>query len=66
MSADKKRELIELVRRSPQPKRTTIAELGLSRSTFYRWQQRYREQGEAGLADRKPDPTAVWDRLPPA
>ena len=66
MSADKKRELIELVRRSPQPKRTTIAELGLSRSTFYRWQRRYREQGEAGLTDRKPSPAAVWNRLRPA
>jgi RNA-directed DNA polymerase len=66
MSAEKKRELIELVRRSPQPKRTTIVELGLSRSTFYRWQRRYREQGEAGLVDRKPDPGAVWNRLRPA
>ena len=66
MSADKKREMIELVRRSPQPKRTTIAELGLSRSTFYRWQRRYREHGEPGLADRKPSPTAVWNRLRPA
>ena len=65
MSADKKRELIELVRRSPQAKRTTIAELGLSRSTFYRWQRRYREQGEAGLVDRKPEPGAVWNRLRP-
>ncbi len=66
MSADKKRELIELVRRSPQPKRTTIAELGLSRSTFYRWQRRYRDQGEAGLVDRKPEPGTVWNRLRPA
>jgi len=65
VSVDKKCELIELVRRSPQPKRTTIADLGLSRSTFYRWQHRYREQGEAGLADRKPDPAAVWNRLRP-
>jgi RNA-directed DNA polymerase len=66
VSAEKKRELIELVRRSPQPKRTTIAELGLSRSTFYRWQQRYRAQGELGLVDRKPEPGAVWNRLRPA
>jgi RNA-directed DNA polymerase len=66
VSAEKKRELIELVRRSPQPKRTTIAELGLSRSTFYRWQQRYRAQGEVGLVDRKPEPGAVWNRLRPA
>ena len=63
MSADKKREMIELVRRWPQPKRNTIAELGLSRSTFYRWQQRYRAQGEVGLVDRKPEPGAVWNRL---
>ena len=28
MSAENKREMIELVRQSPQPKRTTIAELG--------------------------------------
>jgi len=66
VSAEKKRELIELVRRSPQPKRTTIAELGLSRSTFYRWQRRYRAQGEVGLVDRKPEPGAVWNRLRPA
>ena len=66
MSADKKRELIELVRRSPQPKRATIAELGMARSTFYRWQRRYRDQGEAGLVDRKPEPGTVWNRLRPA
>ena len=60
MSAEKKREMIELVRRSPQPKRATIAEPGMARSTFYRWQRRYRDQGEAGLLDRKPEPGAVW------
>jgi len=58
--------MIELVRRAPQPKRRTITELGLSRSTFYRWQRRYRDQGEAGLVDRKPEPGAVWNRLRPA
>jgi putative transposase len=65
MSADKKREVIELVRRSPLPKRATLAEMGLARSTFYRWQRRYREQGETGLVDRKPEPGAVWNRLRP-
>jgi transposase-like protein len=63
VSAEKKREMIELVRRSPQP--TTIAEMGLARSTFYRWQRRYRDQGDAGLADRKPEPGAVWNRVRP-
>jgi hypothetical protein len=49
----------------PWRKRRTIAELGLSRSTFYRWQRRYRDQGEAGLVDRKREPGAVWNRLRP-
>src|SRR5260370_23204465 len=57
--------MIELVRRSPQPKRATIAELGMARSTFYRWQRRYHDQGEAGLLDRKPEAGAVWNRLRP-
>jgi len=65
VSAEKKREMIELVRRAPQPKRATIAELGLSRSTFYRWQRRSRDRGEVGLVDRKPEPGAVWNRLRP-
>jgi len=65
VSAEKKREMIELVRRAPQAKRRTIAELGLSRSTVYRWQRRYRDHGEAGLVDRKPEPSAVWNRLRP-
>ena len=33
--------------------------------TFYRWQRRYRAQGEVGLVDRKPEPGAVWNRLRP-
>ena len=29
--------------------------LGISERTFRRWCGRYREEGEAGLADRRPD-----------
>jgi transposase-like protein len=47
VSAERKREMIELVGRAPQPKRATIAALDLTRSTFYRWQRRDRDQGEA-------------------
>jgi transposase len=57
--------MIELVRRAPQPKRATIAELGMARSTFCRWQRRYRDQGEAALMDRKPEPGVAWNRLRP-
>jgi putative transposase len=65
MRAERKREVIELVRKSPWPKRRTLAELGISRSTYYRWQRRYFEQGESSLLDRKPRPGRVWNRLRP-
>lgn len=65
MTPQRKHEVIELVRRSPAAKKRTIAQLGLSSSTYYRWQRRYRQQGEAGLVDRRPQPTTIWNRLKP-
>ena len=66
MPTDKKLEIIMLVNRSPVSKRETLRELGMSRSTFYRWQKRYRVQGEVGLIDRRPAPGTIWNRLHPA
>jgi transposase len=65
MGTGKKREVLELVQRSPVAKRETLAELGVARSTYYRWQRRFRAQGEVGLVDRRPDPGTVWNRLKP-
>ena len=53
MTPERKRQVIELVRRAPVPKQQTLQQLGLSASTYYRWQRRYRLQGEAGLVDRR-------------
>jgi transposase InsO family protein len=66
MPAGKKLEIVTLVNRSPLPKRKTLLELGMPRSTFYRWQKRLRAEGEAGLVDRRPEPSTVWNRLRPA
>jgi len=65
MKPEKKREVIDLVRRSPVPKKETLKELGLPASTYYRWQRRCREFGEAGLVDRRPQPGTIWNRLRP-
>jgi putative transposase len=65
MKPERKREVIELVRRSPVAKKQTLAELGLAPSTYYRWQRRHRQEGEAGLADRRPQPETIWNRLRP-
>ncbi len=65
MGAGRKREVLDLVRRSPLPKRRTLEELGIPCSTYYRWQRRLRQQGEVGLVDRRPQPGTVWNRLTP-
>jgi putative transposase len=61
-----KLEIIELVETSDQPVKWTLAELGVPRSTFYRWYERYRVAGAAGLADQSPGPRRFWNRIPDA
>jgi transposase-like protein len=36
-SASEKLEIIRLVEQSPSPVRRTLAQIGIPRSTFYRW-----------------------------
>lgn len=61
-----KLEIIHLVETSDQPVKRTLAELGVPRSTFYRWYARYRIAGAAGLADQSPGPRRFWNRIPDA
>jgi DNA-binding IclR family transcriptional regulator len=49
MGAERKWEVIDMVRRSPLPKARTLEELGIPRSTYYRWQRRLRQHGAVGL-----------------
>jgi putative transposase len=65
MKPERKREVLELVRRSPVEKKQTLGELGLAASTYYRGQRRYRDEGEAGLVDRRPQPGTGWNRMKP-
>ena len=58
--------IIELVETSDQPVKRTLEELGVPRSTFYRWYERYRVAGAAGLEDQSPGPRRFWNRIPDA
>ena len=62
--ASEKRAIINLVERSHLPVRRTLDKLGIPSTTFYRWYDRYRAQGEAGLEDRTCGPGRVWNRIP--
>ncbi len=62
--ATEKLEVIRLVERSHLPARQTLAMLGIPRTTFYRWYDRYRFDGEEALQDKAPLPARVWNRIP--
>jgi len=62
--ASEKLEIIDLVEGSHLSARQTLAKLGIPRTTFYRWYDRYLQRGEAGLKDQSPKPDRVWNRIP--
>jgi len=62
--ASEKLEIIRLVETSPLPVRRTLAQLGIAKSTFYAWLDRYHAGGLDGLEDRRPRPRRIWNRIP--
>ena len=46
------------------PTKRTLDTLGISRTTFYRWYDRYLSGGPEALEDRSPKPSRVWNRIP--
>jgi putative transposase len=59
-----KLEIIRIVERSRQPAKWTLDKLGIPRTTFYRWYDRYQTGGPEALEDRSPTPSRVWNRIP--
>jgi len=62
--ASEKLEIIRLVEGSHLPTRRTLDKLGIPRTTFYRWYDRYLAEGPEALEDRSPRPSRVWNRIP--
>jgi transposase InsO family protein len=62
--ASEKLEIIRLVERSHLPTKRTLDKLGIPRTTFYRWYDRYQAHGPEALEDRSPKPSRVWNRIP--
>jgi putative transposase len=62
--ASEKLEIIRLVEQSHLPAKRTLDKLGIPRSTFNRWYDRFLTGGVDALEDRKPQPGRVWNRIP--
>ena len=65
-SASDKIEIIRLVEQSHLPAQRTLEKLGIPRSSFYHWCDRYQRGGLEALADRPSRPDRVWNRIPEA
>ena len=63
-SASEKFEIIRLVEQSHLGVRPTLQMLGIPKTTFYSWYDRYRAFGEANFKDRNSHPGQVWNRIP--
>ncbi len=63
-AASEKLEIIRIVEESHLSARKTLAKLGIPRTTFYRWYDRYLQRGDSALKDRSPRPQHVWNRIP--
>ena len=62
--ASEKLEIIRTVETSSLPVRKTLAQIGIPKSTFYAWLDRYAGGGLDALDDHRPKPERVWNRIP--
>ena len=62
--AGEKLEVIRLVEGSELSIRRTLTELGVSRSSFYRWYRQYLDGGPEGLEPASRAPRRFWNKLP--
>ena len=62
MSGIEKGEILALVAKSGLPRRRALTQLGLPKSTYYRW---LRRQAEGRLQDKKGGSPTPWNRLRP-
>ena len=59
-----KMEIIKLIDGSTVSANKTLKELGIPKSTFYKWYKRYEQGGFDALAPSKRNQNRVWNRIP--
>jgi len=65
MTAESKLEVLRAVEGSGLPVKQVLAQLIISRSTYYRWRRGFRQRGQAGLHDRPPIRSRTWNQILP-
>jgi transposase InsO family protein len=65
MSEYMREDLIQKVELMEGSRKQILHELGISRSTYYKWRKAYDEDGLPGLEKTKPVASRIWNRLTP-
>ena len=59
-----KMEIIKIIQESELGVSRTLKELGVNKSTFYKWYGRYQDAGYDGLAPKKRAVNSQWNKIP--
>ena len=65
MSAELKLEVLRAVQGSELPATQILSQLGIAKSTYYRWRQNFRCRGRPGLHDQPPARKRTWNQVLP-
>ncbi len=65
LKAVEKQEIIWMVEPSDLGVNQTLNQLGIPKSTFYKWYKAYTEKGTIGLEPQAPGSRRQWNMIPP-
>ena len=65
MAASSKLEVLRAIEGSGLSVTHSLRELGIPRSTYYRWRGKFRRRGQPGLYDQSPVRRPVWNQILP-
>jgi putative transposase len=65
MTAESKLEVLRAVQGAGLPVKQVLSQLGIARSTYYRWRRVFRQRGQPGLHDRLPTRHRTWNQILP-
>ena len=65
MTAESKLEVLRAVQGAGLPVTQVLSQLGMARSTYYRWRRSFRRRGRPGLHDRPPTRHRTWNQILP-
>ena len=65
MTAESKLEVLRAVEGAGLPVKQVLAQLTISRSTYYRWRLSFRQRGQPGLHDWPPIRGRTWNQILP-